>query len=140
MKIAIISDIHANLTALQAVLTSCKNKYGPLQYIHLGDCVDYGMRPNEVIAEIQKLPMLVNIQGNHERAILGFDNDKFSSARGLAANNYTKKILTDASINYLNNMERGVLKIEVWLICNATSVSGVRQSDSGSKSTCIISF
>ena len=39
-------------------------------------------------------------------------------------------------------VERGskFFLIEVWLICNATSVSGVRQSDSGSKSTCIISF
>ena len=67
MKVAIFSDIHANLTAFEAVKEHCLTKYGKdLLIIHLGDCIDYGMRPNEVIYELYDLypNMIGNIKGN----------------------------------------------------------------------------
>lgn len=105
MKIAILSDIHANLTALNAVLKDCRDKYGDIKFVHLGDCADYGMRPNETIFELQKIPFMVNIKGNHERAILGYETDRFSSARGKEANAYTNSILNQNSLNYIKSMD-----------------------------------
>ncbi len=113
VRIAVFSDIHANLTALNAVLKDCRGKYGDVKFIHLGDCVDYGMRPNETIAELKKIPFIVNIKGNHERAILGFEDERFSSPRGKEANNYTKSILNDVSRNYINSMSDGYKELEL---------------------------
>ena len=43
----------------------CKNKYEDLRFAHLGDCVDYGMRPNETISELRKIPFIVNIKDKY---------------------------------------------------------------------------
>lgn len=111
-KVAVLSDIHANLTALNAVLTDCESKYSEVKFIHLGDCIDYGMRPNETIAELQKIPFIANIKGNHERAILGFEDERFSSPRGKEADNYTKSILNQSSLDYINSMKDGFEELE----------------------------
>ena len=47
----ILSDIHANLTALNAVLDHARANYKDYTIIILGDIVNYGMRPNEVISK-----------------------------------------------------------------------------------------
>lgn len=105
MYIAIISDIHANLTALQAVINDINQKYKDSLIFHLGDCIDYGMRPNEVIKELIKLKdrIVVNIQGNHERALFGYESERFSSKRGSEANLYTQNILNNISIEYIRH-------------------------------------
>ena len=115
MRIAVISDIHANLTALECVLSHCHNKYGDIHFIHLGDCIDYGMRPNEVIDKLSSVEnkTLVNIKGNHERALLGYESNRFSSKRGLDANNFTKRILNESSMNFINHMLDKIVEINV---------------------------
>lgn len=113
MKIAVLSDIHANLTALNAVLGDCRGRYGNFKFVHLGDCVDYGMRPNETIVELKKIPFFANIKGNHERAILGFENERFASPRGKEANNYTRSILNQNSLNYINSMDDNYKELEL---------------------------
>lgn len=67
MKIALFSDIHANLPALQAVLTDIDQKNPDLIYC-LGDLVGYAPYPNEVIQEIRqrKIP---TIAGNYDEDI-----------------------------------------------------------------------
>ncbi len=108
MKIAILSDIHANLTALKAVLADCYAKYQDnINFINLGDCIDYGMNPNEVVSELINLKdrLILNIKGNHERAILGFEFDRFSSQRGKEANQYTNSILNKQSFDFIKHMK-----------------------------------
>lgn len=114
MKIAILSDIHANLSALEKVLSHCQNHYKDISYIHLGDCIDYGMRPNETINKLLSIQdkIIVNLKGNHERALCGFEKDRFSSKRGAEANLYTKSILTDKSKDYINKMSDNVCEFE----------------------------
>ena len=68
MRTLIISDVHANLTALQAVLKNAK----PFDRVWcLGDVIGYGPDPNECIECIRSLPGLVCVKGNHDAAILG---------------------------------------------------------------------
>jgi predicted phosphodiesterase len=68
MKTLIISDIHANITALKAVLEDA----APFDRVWcLGDVVGYGPDPNACIERIRDLPQLVCIKGNHDAAILG---------------------------------------------------------------------
>jgi putative phosphoesterase len=106
-KLLILSDIHANLTALNAVLNDSV-KYKPYKAVLLGDIVDYGMRPNEVIDALQNLncKILVNIWGNHEKAIFDKELSKFSSDRTRDFSRFTSKILTDESRQYLLGMRK----------------------------------
>jgi len=68
MRSLIISDIHANATALEAVLGQAGNVDGVWC---LGDLVGYGPDPNECIMRIKELPKLICLQGNHDAAALG---------------------------------------------------------------------
>lgn len=67
MKIAIISDIHSNIYALEAVLEDIENRDVDLVAC-TGDLVGYGTRPNEVINTIRKNRILT-IMGNYDDAI-----------------------------------------------------------------------
>ena len=66
--LAVISDIHGNLEALQAVLADLESQ-GPVAVICLGDAVGYGPDPEAVVDLLleKKIPC---IQGNHEQAVL----------------------------------------------------------------------
>lgn len=91
MKIMVIADIHANLTALKAVFQHAHAHYGEIPIIHLGDVVDYGMRPNECLEFLYTMRdrILVNLAGNHEAALCGQGLERFSSERGRQASLYT---------------------------------------------------
>ena len=109
MKVCVISDIHANLTALRAVTAHCREKYGELPIIHLGDVIDYCMRPNETIHELRQLQprMLANIRGNHEMAFFGVESERFASPRGKAANEFTKKVIGNEGLSFIESMTIG---------------------------------
>jgi len=68
MKVLVISDVHANLTALEAVL---KASGGVDATWCLGDLVGYGPDPNEVIGLIRAIPNLTCLLGNHDAAVIG---------------------------------------------------------------------
>ncbi len=66
MRILVISDIHANLTALETVLEAAGNVDGVWC---LGDLIGYGPDINEVVERIRALPNLICMAGNHDVAI-----------------------------------------------------------------------
>ncbi|MDA1257291.1 MAG: metallophosphoesterase family protein [Chloroflexi bacterium] len=68
MRILLLSDIHANLPALQAVLADAQGLFDRAWV--LGDTVGYGGRPSECIRAVRDLDALV-IAGNHEEATIG---------------------------------------------------------------------
>ena len=101
MRILVFSDIHGNLTALEAALAEA----GEIDAAWcLGDLVGYGPNPNECIARIRGLPDLQCIIGNHDAAALDLiDSDTFNP-EARAAILWTRKVLTDSSWNFLNNL------------------------------------
>ncbi len=67
-RILVLSDIHANLTALEAVLSDA----GQVDEVWcLGDIVGYGPDPNECIQRLRELPALTCLMGNHDFAAIG---------------------------------------------------------------------
>jgi diadenosine tetraphosphatase ApaH/serine/threonine PP2A family protein phosphatase len=71
MKYLVLSDIHANLEALDAVLAAAGD------YDHvlvLGDLVGYGANPDEVIERIRALPSATLIRGNHDKVATGLES------------------------------------------------------------------
>jgi len=82
MKVALLSDIHANLTALEAVLTSL----GPVDAIWaMGDTVGYGPDPSDTLALVRERGVLL-VAGNHDRAVAtGHGLEHFNKAAADAA-------------------------------------------------------
>ncbi|MBR3669980.1 MAG: metallophosphoesterase family protein, partial [Fibrobacter sp.] len=74
MRLALLSDIHANVTALNAVLEEVGRRHVD-KFVLLGDLVNYGMRPNEIVDMIRSMDdkFVAKIWGNHEKAVM--DND-----------------------------------------------------------------
>jgi predicted phosphodiesterase len=101
MRILIISDLHANLTALDAVLAEA----GRVDAVWcLGDLVGYGPDPNEVIARIRVLPQLVCLIGNHDAAALDQIDTAAFNPEARTAVRWTQKTLTEASIAFLKSL------------------------------------
>ncbi|HLB44002.1 MAG TPA: metallophosphoesterase family protein [Candidatus Limnocylindrales bacterium] len=75
MRIAVLSDIHGNLPALEAVLTAL----APYDAVwQLGDIVGYGPQPDEVVARLAQ-EGAIGVRGNHDSAAIGaLDTDAFN--------------------------------------------------------------
>lgn len=113
MRILVLSDIHANLTALLAVLKEA----GPVDGVWcLGDLVGYGPDPNECIDLIHSLPNHVCVLGNHDAAALGqIDLDSFNldarrSIRWLRDN------LAPESVKFLEGLPERAIVDDVTLV------------------------
>ena len=78
MKVLIMSDIHGNRTALEAVLEAA----GKVDAVWcLGDIIGYGPDPNDCVSIIRDLPNLVCLRGNHDSAVIGLtEKGKFNFA------------------------------------------------------------
>lgn len=98
MRYLIVSDVHANLTALEAVLSDAA-EFDAIWC--LGDLVGYGPNPNECVERIQDFPH-ISLAGNHDWAALGkLDLGSFNiDAR--AASLWTQAQLTPATREYLS--------------------------------------
>jgi len=92
MKIAILSDIHANRQALSAVLEDCKIE-GVNVFWLLGDYVDYGASPIPVLQTLQKLPIEHALAGNHDACLFDTNVKSSQTPHGLASYENTLKIL-----------------------------------------------
>lgn len=106
MNVLIMSDIHGNLSALEKMLEKVK-QYDIQGCILLGDVIDYGMHSNEVVECLQNLkyPILCNIWGNHEDAVVNKSYKRFSSDRGRESAKNTRQCLTAGTFEYLSDME-----------------------------------
>lgn len=104
MKVAILSDIHGNISALQNVFEDLKSSSVD-GLILLGDIIDYGQHSNEVIDYLEKqdINIICNIWGNHEDAICNDRYERFYSPRGVVCAKHTKDLLNEKSWDYLNN-------------------------------------
>lgn len=109
MRYLILSDIHANLTALDAVLAVAKGRWQ--KAVCLGDLVGYGPDPNEVIDRVRALPA-VTIRGNHDKAIAGLaDADEFNPiARNAVL--WTRSQLRPENQEYLENLPKGPMTVD----------------------------
>ena len=97
MRIALFSDIHANLPALKACFKSLDEQKPDAVYC-LGDLVGYNIWPNEVISEIRKR-QIQTIAGNYD-----FGIGRISDDCGCAYKTDTEKEMGAVSISYTNSI------------------------------------
>ena len=103
MRIALISDVHANLEALSAVLADIDSSAVD-QINFLGDAVGYGANPNEAVELIEKR-CRVKLIGNHDYSALGRLAIEDFNPFAQVAINYTASILTEKSLRTLATFE-----------------------------------
>jgi len=102
MTYGLISDIHANLEALQTALKELEEAEG---FICLGDIVGYGPNPNECVDIVRSLPNLVCLVGNHDLAAVGkYDADWFNLYARQAIE-WTARQLSPENITFLRSLE-----------------------------------
>ena len=103
MRFAILSDLHANLEATQAVLADARERECT-EFICLGDVVGYNANPHECVEIVQKLECPV-VKGNHdEQASLEESSREFNALAEMAIN-WTRAQLTDADKTWLRELQ-----------------------------------
>jgi predicted phosphodiesterase len=103
MRVAVISDIHGHLHALEAVLAAVDDERPDAVWC-LGDLVGYGPRPNECTERVAARAN-VCLVGNHDLGVTGaIDLDEFSHDAATAAR-WTKTVLDDANLAFLRSLE-----------------------------------
>lgn len=98
MRVLVISDIHANYTALEAVL----NDAGAVDECWcLGDLVGYGPDPNAVVEQVRELPHLTCVLGNHDVAVIGSMALEAFNGEARRSLVWTEKVLSADNMDFL---------------------------------------
>ena len=118
MRYLVISDIHANLEALEATLQAV----GPYdQALVLGDLVGYGADPNAVIETVRALPIAAIIRGNHDKVATGLDSVDSFNYLARQAIEWTAAALTPGNREWLVALPQGPVLIDDFTeICHGT--------------------
>ena len=121
-RVAIISDIHSNHVAFEAVLEDMKNR----QYdavISLGDFVGYYTHPNEVVEKVKEISN-VNVIGNHDFAVIEPEEMLYSTLQAAArkALDYNKEVISESNSAWLAKLPMKIKLITPY--ATATLVHG----------------
>lgn len=104
MKILLLSDIHGNLEALNAVFDFLNNNRIVWdKLVCLGDYVDYGPNPNEVIEIVKGLSGLY-LLGNHDKALIDKIEREYFSDVALRCSIWTEKVIKSDNLEFLKNL------------------------------------
>jgi diadenosine tetraphosphatase ApaH/serine/threonine PP2A family protein phosphatase len=113
MRALVVSDIHGNLQALQAVLAFA----GPFDELwNLGDIVGYGANPNEVIDTVRPLAR-INVRGNHDRVCCGLTSSQGFNPIAAEAAAWTHRHLTPENLEWLREMPQGPVLASERALC-----------------------
>jgi diadenosine tetraphosphatase ApaH/serine/threonine PP2A family protein phosphatase len=107
MRILLISDIHANLTAFQKVLDDAAGQWDEVWC--LGDIIGYGPDPNECVALLREQTH-ISLCGNHDWAGLGKIDISIFNRDARSAIEWTQAQLTNETIDYLSSLSGSTLK------------------------------
>ncbi len=102
MAVAIFSDIHANLVALEQALRFARER-GVGTLISLGDIVDYGPWPNECV-EIVRQQFAVSLMGNHDHAVVGGTDIRYFNVYAQQSVLWTRQHLLQTHLDYLSRL------------------------------------
>jgi diadenosine tetraphosphatase ApaH/serine/threonine PP2A family protein phosphatase len=117
MKVAVLSDIHANLEALEAVLADATAQ-GAEAYWCLGDIVGYGADPDAVVERVRGLGGRV-VAGNHDWAACGLVSTRQFNRQAAAAAQWTAETMRPENLDWLKTLPL-VERVDGTLLVHAT--------------------
>lgn len=115
MRYLILSDIHANLGALDAVLAAAHGLWD--QAVCLGDIAGYGPDANEAVERVRSLSAIA-IRGNHDKASSGVTNAEDFNPLARAAALWTRDRLLLENREYLARLPQGPMDLEDFAIAH----------------------
>jgi predicted phosphodiesterase len=119
MRYLIISDIHANMDAFEAVLEHATGRWD--RALVLGDLVGYGAEPNQVVDRVRALNPDFVIRGNHDKAASGIDDGSSFNHVARTAALWTGDQLTPNNRDYIRNLPMGPAQVDdLTEICHGT--------------------
>jgi predicted phosphodiesterase len=123
LRYLILSDIHANLEALDAVLHHVRRK----RYDHilfLGDAVGYGASPNQVVSWLRSLGGGIEVvRGNHDRVCAGLDSGEYFNRYARQASMWTYDRLEPRNLEYLRFLPEGPVTVSADIaFCHGSTV------------------
>ena len=120
MRSLVLSDIHANLDALEAVLEAAP----PDEYdrvLVLGDLVGYGANPNEVVDRVFQLSPHTMIRGNHDKVASGVEDPVHFNEVAAAAARWTLNTLTTHNRERVAALPTGPVAVDDTIeVCHGT--------------------
>lgn len=111
MRYLVLSDIHANIDALDAVLCAAEMEQYEAVLV-LGDLVGYGAEPNLVIERVRALDPVAVIRGNHDKVAAGIESAEGFNPTAQRAAVWTSGTLTPENRQYLASLPAGPLAID----------------------------
>lgn len=117
MRYLILSDIHANLEALEASLAAAEGRYDKV--VCCGDIVGYGADPNAAV-EWVRANVVALVRGNHDKASCGITNAEEFNAAARAAALWTREQLTLENLNYLRELPVGPVQVDDYHIVHGS--------------------
>ncbi len=117
MQSLILSDIHANWHALEAVLADAENCYR--QIICCGDIVGYNPQPARVLQWVKE-NCAKTIRGNHDKVVAGIDDLEWFNPIAQAAARWTMTQLDKDAMDYLRHLPQGPLLLDPFGICHGS--------------------
>jgi len=122
MKYLILSDIHSNKEALQAVLGFMRRKRWD-KAVFLGDLVGYGANPNQAVDMVRDLRPLVAVRGNHDKVCSGIEDGEMFNRIALEAALWTRRKLTRSNLAWLRGLPEGPHVVDdAFAICHGTPI------------------
>ncbi len=122
MRYLVLTDIHANLEALDAcLLDAAARDCGPL--VVLGDLVGYGADPNAVVDRIRDLQPIAMVRGNHDKVATGLESAESFNHVARAAVTWTASALTPDNRRWVADLPQGPRPLDdAMLICHGSPV------------------
>ena len=112
MRYLILSDMHGNWDAFEAVLRRVRRKRFDAILV-LGDLVGYGAGPNQVVEAVKNLEGQVHVvRGNHDKVVCGLEDGSNFNQPALSAARWTAERLTPNNLKYVRQMPLGPVEIE----------------------------
>lgn len=120
MRYLILSDIHANLEALEAVLEAARGSYDHI--LCLGDIVGYGADPNAVTDWVRGHVTAI-VRGNHDRACVGSDDLEWFNPAARYSALWTQALLTPENAAYLRVLPAGPMWVERFQVAHGSPLN-----------------
>ncbi len=117
MRYLVLSDIHGNWEALEAVLRECQDAYD--RVLCCGDLVGYGADPNRVVEWVRDNAKVV-VRGNHDKACSGLDDLEWFNPVARAAAEWTANALTPGNLAYLRALPKGPVTVDNFQILHGS--------------------
>jgi diadenosine tetraphosphatase ApaH/serine/threonine PP2A family protein phosphatase len=112
VRVAVLSDIHANLVALDAVLAAA----GPVDAVwHLGDVVGYGPEPDAVVERLRSIDA-TGVAGNHDLAAAGGREIEWFNPDARAAMEWTRRRIGPDTVAWLSALPTTRIEADVTLV------------------------